>query len=66
MSKKELIVSGMSSHHCAMIVKGALKSLVNKVDVDLSANTVTLEYNEGQVSLDTIRETIEEQGYKVV
>ncbi|WP_028778246.1 cation transporter [Shimazuella kribbensis] len=66
MSKKELIVNGMGSQHCAMIVKGALKPLATKIEIDLSAKRVTVEYKEGQVSLDTIREAIEEQGYEVV
>lgn len=35
------------------------------VDVKLEENTVTVEYDAGKVSLDSIKETIEEEGYDV-
>ncbi|MGE5543726.1 MAG: copper ion binding protein, partial [Bacillota bacterium] len=65
---KVLSVEGMSCMHCVNTVKKSVGSLpgVEKVDVDLSANKVTVEFNRDQVKLDEIKETIEDAGYHVV
>ena len=62
-----LNVKGMSCGHCVKAVEGSLGELegVKQVSVKLEEAMVDVTYNESQVSLDTIKETIEEQGYDV-
>ena len=62
-----LNVKGMSCGHCVKAVEGSVGELegVNQVSVKLDEAMVDVTYNESQVSLDTIKETIEEQGYDV-
>jgi copper chaperone len=49
-----------------MSVENALKEIGAKGSVDLASKRVTVEYDEASVSLDKIREAIEDQGYDVV
>jgi copper chaperone len=67
MAKVTLKVSGMSCGHCVKAIEGSVGELegVDKVAVDLSAGEVTVEYNESVVTLDKIKETIDDQGYDV-
>ncbi|PYF02629.1 copper chaperone CopZ [Ureibacillus chungkukjangi] len=60
-------VQGMSCGHCVKAVEGSVGKLegVNKVIVNLNEAKVDIQYNESQVSLDKIKETIEDQGYEV-
>ncbi|QHW29378.1 heavy-metal-associated domain-containing protein [Paenibacillus rhizovicinus] len=60
-----LKVEGMSCGHCVNSVEGAVKKLGATGKVDLNAGLVTLEYEESKVSLDEIKEAIEEQGYDI-
>lgn len=62
-----LQVEGMSCGHCKMAVTNALTELdgVANVEVHLEKGTVDVEYNEAKVSLDKMKEAIEEQGYDV-
>lgn len=62
-----LIVEGMSCSHCENSVKKAVGALngVDSVAVDLKSKKVTVEYDVERVSLDTIKDTIEDQGYDV-
>ena len=62
-----LNVQGMSCGHCVKAVEGSVGQLagVNQVTVKLDKALVEVAFNESQVSLDTIKETIEEQGYDV-
>ncbi|WP_199256780.1 copper chaperone CopZ [Alteribacillus sp. YIM 98480] len=66
--QKTLDVKGMTCGHCEQSVKGALKELdgVTEVNVNLSAGKVDVTYNEEKVTLDNMREAVEEQGYDVV
>jgi copper chaperone len=68
MSNKTLKVEGMSCDHCKMAVTRAVSALegVSAVDVSLDNNTVTVDYEEGALSLEAIKEAIESQGYDVV
>jgi copper chaperone len=61
-----LKVEGMSCGHCVNAVEGAVKKLGAAGKVDLNAKSVTLEFDESKVSLNAIKEAIEEQGYDVV
>lgn len=62
-----LQVSGMSCNHCVNSIEGALGKLegVNSAKVNLGENQVAVTYDEAKVSLDKIKETIEDQGYDV-
>ncbi|UKS26766.1 copper chaperone CopZ [Paenibacillus sp. HWE-109] len=65
MQSVTLKVEGMSCGHCVNSVEGAVKKLGAVGKVDLSAGSVTVEFDESKVSVDTIKEAIEEQGYDV-
>lgn len=65
---KVLNVEGMSCMHCVNSVKNSVGALsgVNKVDVDLASKKVTVVYDSEKVNLDSIKDTIDDAGYKVV
>ena len=65
---KTLNVEVMSCSHCENSVKKAVGALngVTGVTVDLQAKKVSIEFDSETVSLDIIKETIEDQGYDVV
>ncbi|MDQ0163294.1 copper chaperone CopZ [Aeribacillus alveayuensis] len=60
-------VKGMTCNHCKMAVTNALKELngVKNVDVHLENGTVDVEYDEAKVTVEKMKEAIEEQGYDV-
>lgn len=68
MEKTVLKVEGMSCSHCENAIKKAVGAVdgVSAVTVDLKGKTVTVEYENSKVSLDKIKNEIEEQGYDVV
>lgn len=66
MQNVTLKVEGMSCGHCVNSVEGALRELGAKGNVDLSSGKVVVEFDESKLSLDAIKEAIEEQGYSVV
>lgn len=61
-----LNVEGMSCGHCVNSVEGAMKELGATGKVDLAAKTVTVSYDESKLTLDAIKEAIDDQGYEVV
>ncbi|AWX55723.1 MULTISPECIES: copper chaperone CopZ [Brevibacillus] len=63
-----LNVQGMSCNHCVISIEGALQKLdgVSKATVSLADNQVSVTFDESVVSLDNVKETIEDQGYDVV
>ncbi len=68
MEKQIINVEGMSCEHCVNAITKAVNALdgVQSVDVNLKEKTVTVEYNSMKVSIDKIKEEIEEQGYDIV
>lgn len=66
MKNVNLNVEGMSCGHCVNSIEGALKTLGASGKVDLSGGTVAVAYDESKLTLDAIKEAIEEQGYDVV
>ncbi|MDR0197021.1 MAG: copper ion binding protein [Oscillospiraceae bacterium] len=68
MEKILLKVEGMSCEHCVKAVTGAVGALpgVFGVSADLTAGTVTAEYDSVKASVEKIKAEIEEQGYDVV
>ncbi|MDP4084003.1 MAG: copper chaperone CopZ [Bacillota bacterium] len=67
MEKVTLNVQGMSCGHCVKAVEGSVGALggVSSVKVDLKAAKVDVEFDLQKVSLDKIKETIDDQGYDV-
>lgn len=66
--QKTLDVKGMTCGHCEQSVKGALEELdgVTAAHVNLSTGKVDVTYDEEKVTLEDMREAVEEQGYDVV
>ncbi|WP_031404965.1 copper chaperone CopZ [Geobacillus vulcani] len=62
-----LQVQGMTCGHCKAAVTNALQALdgVSRVEVHLQDGTVDVEYDETKVSVEKLKEAIEEQGYDV-
>jgi copper chaperone len=67
MEKVTLKVTGMSCNHCVNAVEGSVGKLagVQTVKVHLKEGNVDVEFNQSEVSLSTIKETIDDQGYDV-
>ncbi|MCM3620030.1 copper chaperone CopZ [Sutcliffiella horikoshii] len=67
MEQVTLKVNGMSCGHCVKAVEGSVGELdgVNSVKVDLASGTVAVEYTSEQVTVEKIKETIDEEGYEV-
>jgi copper chaperone len=65
--KVTLQVEGMSCGHCVNAVEGSVGKLdgVSSVKVDLENKSVDVEFNADVVTLDSIKETIDDQGYDV-
>jgi Cu+-exporting ATPase len=65
--KKTFNVKGMHCKSCEMLVKDSVIELdgVNKVDVSLIKNTVTVDYDEKKLKDIAIKKAIESEGYKV-
>ena len=62
-----LNVKGMSCGHCVKAVESSVGELqgINEVKVDLGAAQVTVAFDASQVTVEAIKEAIEEQGYDV-
>ncbi|MFO1445022.1 copper chaperone CopZ [Bacillus sp. Bva_UNVM-123] len=66
MKNLTLNVKGMSCGHCVNSIEGSVGQLegVSQVNVKIEVAQVEVTFNESQVSLDKIKETIEDQGYE--
>lgn len=63
-----LSVEGMSCNHCVNSIHkgvGALKG-IQLVAADLTSKTVTVEFEGEKVTIDQIKEVIEDEGYEVL
>lgn len=67
MKDMTLDVEGMTCGHCKAAVEGALKELdgVSSVAVNLDTGKVDVKYDEAKVTVDAMREAVEDQGYDV-
>jgi copper chaperone len=67
MEDVSLNVSGMSCGHCVNAVEGNVGKLagVESVKVNLSTGKVNVTFDTAKVSLEKIKETIDDQGYDV-
>ncbi|WP_019153623.1 copper chaperone CopZ [Robertmurraya massiliosenegalensis] len=67
MEKVTLKVQGMSCGHCVQSVEGSVGKLdgVSEVKVHLENGTVDVEFDSNKVTLESIKTTIDDQGYDV-
>ncbi|MBY0029772.1 copper chaperone CopZ [Priestia megaterium] len=67
MEKVTLTVKGMSCGHCVKSIEGSVSELngVQHVEVNLNEAKVTVEFDQNKVSLESIKEAIDDQGYEV-
>lgn len=65
--KTTLHVQGMSCGHCVSSVKGALEKLdgITTVEVSLDDGKVDVSYDDSKVTVEAMKNTIEDQGYDV-
>ncbi|CDN45417.1 MULTISPECIES: copper ion binding protein [unclassified Paenibacillus] len=66
MATEVLQVKGMSCGHCVSSVEGAVRNAGGAAKVDLASGQVTVEFDDSKLSVQAIKEVIEEQGYDVV
>lgn len=66
--KDTLIVEGMSCGHCKNAVEKAVSALtgVALAEVNLAEKTLAVEFDTDKVTLDKIKEAVNEEGYTVV
>jgi copper chaperone len=62
-----LNVPTVSCNHCKMAIENAVGALggVGRVDVDVAEKTVTIDFDAESVSLESIEETVADEGYEV-
>ncbi len=67
MEQVTLNVKGMSCGHCVKAVEGSVGELagVSAVAVDLKEGKVNVSFDPAAVTVDKIKETIDDQGYDV-
>ncbi|MCF8890729.1 copper chaperone CopZ [Priestia megaterium] len=67
MEKVTLSVKGMSCGHCVKSIEGSVGELngVQHVEVNLNEAKVTVEFDQNKVSLESIKEAIDDQGYEI-
>lgn len=65
MKNETLAVEGMSCNHCVNSIESALKEINVEAKVDLNNKSVAVAYDESKVSLEKIKEVIDDQGYEV-
>ena len=65
MKESLLQVNGMSCQHCVNAIENVVKELGGVAQVDLANKSVTVKYDDGALSLQAIKDAIEDQGYDV-
>jgi copper chaperone len=67
MTTTTLNVPDISCEHCERAIAGALTPVegVREVRVDIPARQVRVEYDEGVIDLDQLKEILEEEDYPV-
>ena len=67
MEKLTLDVQGMTCGHCVQAVTKALNGVgVQDVHVDLETGKVDVSFDKDKVTVDQMKEAIEDQGYDVI
>ncbi|WP_245815505.1 heavy-metal-associated domain-containing protein [Seinonella peptonophila] len=62
--EKRLKVEDMTCGGCARKVKGTLDELGVHADVQLADRTVTIQFDEQKISLEQIKDSLEDIGYE--
>jgi copper chaperone len=67
MATSVLNVPDISCEHCQRTITGTLQPItgVQSVNVDISAKQVRVEYDPGQVSVDRLKDILQEEDYPV-
>ncbi|HUH08467.1 MAG TPA: cation transporter [Egibacteraceae bacterium] len=67
MTTETMAVPEIHCGHCKSSIESALQPIpgVRRADVDVTARTVTVEYDDAQTARDQLVAAIEEQGYAV-
>jgi copper chaperone len=61
-----LNVPSVSCNHCKMAIEKAVRALDGvRVDVDVAQKTVTVDFDDSSVTLDSIEAAVVEEGYEV-
>jgi copper chaperone len=68
MEKAVVKIEGMSCNHCVQSVTGALKELpsVENIAVSLEEKQASFDFDPDKVTLELVKEAIEDQGYDIV
>ncbi len=68
MNEITLNISGMSCSHCQNAVKNALMGVsgVEKAEVSLEKNNAEITYDATKVTVEMLKEAIEDEGYDVM
>lgn len=63
-----LHVKGMSCNHCVKSIEAALGKIqgIESVQVNLKKESVSVSFRESNITIEKIKETIEDAGYDVV
>ncbi len=67
MTTSTISVPGIHCDHCKSSIEGALNQLpgVTTAEVSVPERTVTVDYDERQVTIESLRDAVIEQGYDV-
>lgn len=67
MEQTTLKIEGMTCSHCESAADGALRNLqgVQNVQVDVAKGIAEVTYNHSEVTTESMKEAVEEQGYDV-
>lgn len=66
MAKATLTIGDMSCNHCVNAVNGALKGLAGVSEFKVEIGSAVLSYDPAMVTIDAIKEAVEEEGYPVL
>lgn len=61
-----LKVEGMSCGHCVNAVETAVKTLGATAKADLSGGSVAIDYDPSELTVQSLKDAIEDQGYDVI
>lgn len=68
MTQETIKVEGMSCMHCQLRVKKAVEAVegVQRADVNLQTKQVVVDYEEGKVNLEKVKDAVREAGYEPI
>ena len=66
MASVTLKIDGMSCGHCVSAVNKALRALPGITDLKVEIGSAAVGFDAGQVSVDKLKEAVEDEGYEVV